>query len=213
MPAHAGHGRQAPLQAVATLTRTVSTPTARDEVIHTTANHPWLTADHGWLVAGHLQVGEPVRLLDGATARVVMLQTLPGVGPMWDLSLDSVHAFAVGDVQAVVHNVNCFNSPPLSIDDGQFGAKVGKHAADFGLDPADPEARVQIHAIINDIHDNFDEVRQGPRNPKGGGGSDYLFYRQGANVVVTQADGQFVTILQGGETNGWFQRAIPVAGP
>jgi filamentous hemagglutinin len=30
--------------------------------------------------------------------------TLPGVGPLWDLSLDATHTFAVGDVQAVVHN-------------------------------------------------------------------------------------------------------------
>lgn len=187
--------------------------TGLTEVIHTTASHPWLTADRGWARAGTLHVGEPVQLLNGATATVVALQTLPGVGAMWDLSLDATHTFAVGDVQVVVHNVDCFNSPPLSIDDGQFGAKVGKHAADFRLDPADPEARAQVRAIINDIHDNFDEVRQGPWNPKGGGGSDYLFYRQGANVVVTQANGQFVTILQGGETNGWFQRAIPVAGP
>ncbi len=48
-----------------------------------------------------LRVG---RLLDGGTATVVALRTLPGVGPMWDLSLDSVHTFAVGAAQAVVHN-------------------------------------------------------------------------------------------------------------
>ncbi len=35
---------------------------------------------------------------------VVALRTQPGVGPMWDLSLESVHTFAVGDAQAVVHN-------------------------------------------------------------------------------------------------------------
>lgn len=28
--------------------------------------------------------------------------------------------------------------PGLTIDDAQFGAKVGKHAQDFGLNPADP---------------------------------------------------------------------------
>jgi hypothetical protein len=36
--------------------------------------------------------------------KVNRTHSLPGVGPMWDLSLDSVHTFAVGDVQAVVHN-------------------------------------------------------------------------------------------------------------
>ncbi len=45
-----------------------------------------------------------MRLLDGATATVVALRTLPGVGAMWDLSLGSVHTFAVGDAQVVVHN-------------------------------------------------------------------------------------------------------------
>ena len=45
-----------------------------------------------------------MRLLDGGTARVVALRTLPGVGQMWDLSLDAIHTFAVGDAQVVVHN-------------------------------------------------------------------------------------------------------------
>ena len=49
-------------------------------------------------------MGEAVRLLDGGTATVVALHALPGVGPMWDLSLDAVHTFAVGDVRVVVHN-------------------------------------------------------------------------------------------------------------
>ena len=51
-----------------------------------------------------MHIGEPVRLLDGGTATVVALHALPGVGPMWDLSLDATHTFAVGTVQAVVHN-------------------------------------------------------------------------------------------------------------
>jgi hypothetical protein len=93
--ARAGQGRP-----VATATR----QTTRDEVIHTTSSHPWLTVDEGWLRAGQLHLGEPVRLLDGATATVVALRVVPGVGAMWDISLDSVHTFAVGDVQAVVHN-------------------------------------------------------------------------------------------------------------
>ena len=74
------------------------------ETLHTTANHPWLTADRGWELAGDLHSGEPVRLLDGATATVVGLHVLSGVGPMWDLSLDATHTYGVGASQAVVHN-------------------------------------------------------------------------------------------------------------
>ncbi len=106
----ASHGRRGPPDATTAATTPATTATATtQEVVHTTANHPWLSADHGWLLAGALRVGEPVRLLDGATATVVALRTLPGVGPMWDLSLDAVHTFAVGDTQAVVHNTNCGN--------------------------------------------------------------------------------------------------------
>ena len=55
----AGHGLRAPPDAAAptapatnaATTATTST-TAATEVIHTTANHPWLSADHGWLLAG-----------------------------------------------------------------------------------------------------------------------------------------------------------------
>ena len=56
-----------------------------------------------------------MRLLDGGTATVVALRTLPGVGPMWDLSLDAVHTFAVGGAQAVVHNCPGGNSSAAQI--------------------------------------------------------------------------------------------------
>ncbi len=84
--------------------RQIKSSSKASETIQTTANHPWLTADRGWERAGTLNVGESVRLLDGETATVVALRTLQGVGSMWDLALDSVHTFAVGDAQAVVHN-------------------------------------------------------------------------------------------------------------
>jgi hypothetical protein len=97
-----GHGRQAPATTRDAMATEASA--AQTEVIHTTASHPWLTTDRGWARAGTLHVGEAVQLLDGETATVVALQALPGMGAMWDLSLDATHTFAVGDVQAVVHN-------------------------------------------------------------------------------------------------------------
>jgi hypothetical protein len=120
-----------------------------DEVIHTTASHPWLTAHAGWQRAGQLYLGEPVRLLDGATAVVVALHAVPGVGAMWDLSLDATHTFAIGDVQAVVHNCpdtsppgsggsgppNAGSSPTSSrnaageLTDGKYTVSKGKMAA------------------------------------------------------------------------------------
>ena len=98
--------------------------------------------------------------------------------------------------------------PALTVDDAQFGAKVGKHAADYGLSPADPAARQYMRNLITDIRANPDEVRVGPWHPQAGGGNGYLFFRQGSNVVVTQPNGSFVTILKGGVDNGWFRGAI-----
>ena len=53
------------------------------------------------------------------------------------------------------------SSRKLNIDDGQFGKKIGKHAQDYGLDPADPNVRNILRNTINDIYGNATEVRQG----------------------------------------------------
>lgn len=95
------------------------------------------------------------------------------------------------------------------IDDKQFGKKIGKHAKDYGRDPADPASRQWLLDHINDIYRNSDEVRQGPWNPDGGGANDDLFFRKGDDVIVTKNDGEFVTILKGGKDNGWFNGATP----
>lgn len=78
--------------------------TTHTEVVHTTANHPWLSADHGWLIASFLQVGEPVLQADGSVATVVSVRSVPGAAEMWDLTVSQVHTFAVGSGAYVVHN-------------------------------------------------------------------------------------------------------------
>jgi RHS repeat-associated protein len=80
---------------------------ARNEVVHTTNYHPWLTADHGWLPASFLRLGEPVRRADGTTATVVAIRAVPGAAPMWDLTVDDLHDFTVGAGEYVVHNTDC----------------------------------------------------------------------------------------------------------
>jgi hypothetical protein len=151
-----GHGRQAPATTRDAMATEASA--AQTEVIHTTASHPWLTTDRGWARAGTLHVGEAVQLLDGETATVVALQALPGMGAMWDLSLDATHTFAVGAAQVVVHNC-----PPIESDvpdpepqyraDGKPnrgpGASINVMDAngDVEMYPAGPE--VGVHAEDN----------------------------------------------------------------
>jgi hypothetical protein len=96
-----------------------ATETHGTETIHTTANHPWLTADRGWVDAGALQIGEPVELANGSLALVESLRNIPGVGTMYDLSLEQVHTFEVGDGAYVVHNCSG------SVGHGPFRARGG----------------------------------------------------------------------------------------
>ena len=78
---------------------------------------------------------------------------------------------------------------------------------DFGMDVKDAQQRAAFRDMIRDIRYNSDEIRQGDWNPKAGGGNGYYFYRKGSSVVVTKGNGDFVTILKDGGTNGWYQRA------
>jgi hypothetical protein len=102
------------------------------------------------------------------------------------------------------------SAPELKTDDSQLGTKIGKHAKDYGLDPANPADRAWLKGHIDEIGQNPDEVRQGPWNPDGGGATDDYFFRRGDDVVVTKSDGTFVTILKGGINNGWFNGASAV---
>lgn len=113
-----------------------------------------------------------------------------------------------------------FKSPELKINGKQFGKKSGKHAQDYGLDPKVPENRQWIKNHIKNIHKSPNEVRQGSwrgigkKLPDGNRGSgDALFYRKGNDVVVTDMQGNFITLLKDGAImNARFRNAIRVFG-
>ena len=77
----------------------------------------------------------------------------------------------------------------------QFGKKVGKHAQDYGLDPSKAEDREKFMRIICDVKDNAEEIRIGFwRGQK----NDVLFHIKGEDVVITDQNNEFITILKGG---------------
>lgn len=86
----------------------------------------------------------------------------------------------------------------------QFGKKVGKHAADYHLDPASEKDRGKILDIINDIWNNATEQRIGFWR---GQPEEVLFFIKGEDVVITKQSGEFVTILKGGITNDRVKNA------
>ena len=80
----------------------------------------------------------------------------------------------------------------------QFGMKVGKHAKDYGLDPSKAEDREKFQSIINNVQSNADEVRIGFwRGQK----EDVLFYIKGEDVVITDQNNEFITLMKGGVNN------------
>jgi SPP1 gp7 family putative phage head morphogenesis protein len=101
-------------------------------------------------------------------------------------------------------SVNRNLADPLSIDAGQFGKKVGKHAQDFGLDASSAEHRERMTNIINDIVDNFDTVSKGSWRMQR---SEVLFFTKAEDVVVTSQKKVFITILKGGISNARVKNA------
>ena len=86
----------------------------------------------------------------------------------------------------------------------QFGKKVGKHAADYGLDPSKEEDREQMRTIIDNICEMPDEVAYGEWR---GLSSKVKFLIKGEDVVVATEAGTFVTILKGGTSNARVKNA------
>lgn len=87
--------------------------------------------------------------------------------------------------------------------DKQFGAKIGKHAREWGLDPSSAEDRREMAEHFADIVDNADEIRRVEWRNKPEG---TLAYIRGMDAAVFRADGEMVTILKNGASNLRVQR-------
>jgi hypothetical protein len=100
-----------------------------------------------------------------------------------------------------------FASPGLVISDKKAGQKLIQHLRDdWKLDPSVKENRDWIKSYTESIHNNYDEVRTNEwRSVKDGKDGPALFYRQGDDVVVTDLEGNFVSILKDGINNKRFE--------
>lgn len=106
----------------------------------------------------------------------------------------------------------------INISPSQFGKKAGKHASDFGLSPRDSDSRKKLEDIIEDIVTNREHVVPGTWRGQGemlkdgnraSGPVDFII--NGDDVVVAK-DGEFITILKNGITNGSVKKALKEAG-
>ena len=92
----------------------------------------------------------------------------------------------------------------IIISSRQYGKKIGKHARDYGLDPSKPTDRKIMDDKIADIIANKDDYAKGEWR-----GQDGLcsFYIKGNDVVVVNANNEFVTIMEGGVNNVRVKKA------
>ncbi len=100
---------------------------------------------------------------------------------------------------------NAKPSESARFTDKRFGKKVGKHCRDWGLDPAVSEDRQKLKDIIIGIIDGADDVSTGDWR---GQPSPCTFYLKGDDLVITNADGEFVTVMRGGAANARYINAI-----
>ena len=106
---------------------------------------------------------------------------------------------------------------PLKIDQGQFGAKVGRHMLEFGRDPRSAADRKWLMDHILDIYTNAAEFRDGTYSGQGevtksgaNARGPVWFYAKGGDVVLTDRADHFVTILKDGVTNSTSFRQATV---
>jgi hypothetical protein len=107
---------------------------------------------------------------------------------------------------------------PLKIDTVQFGVKVGRHMLEFGRDPSNPIDRQWLLAHIRHIYENPIHVRegtfsgQGQQLPHGSNArGDVWFYADAKDVVVTDREDNFVTILKDGVLTSTSFRLAKIA--
>lgn len=92
----------------------------------------------------------------------------------------------------------------ISVLDKQFGKKVGRHASDFGLDPSSGKDREEFYRIITEIIDNATEQRIGSWR---GQSEEVVFHIHKDDVVITNQQNEFISILKGGVNNARIKNA------
>jgi RHS repeat-associated protein len=100
--------------------------------VTTTPDHPFFTIERGWVEAGRLWQGAHVKTTTGVGV-VAVVETAPYAAILWDLTVDDVHTFFVGETggwftTASVHRDLLMTPRPLPAQTGS-GAERENQAA------------------------------------------------------------------------------------
>ncbi|MER7672439.1 polymorphic toxin-type HINT domain-containing protein [Kitasatospora sp. NPDC096128] len=181
-----------------------------DQALTSTQHHPyWNETTNRWTNAADLEAGQTLRQPDGTLVTIAAVHSYQKPIVTYNLTVSESHTYYVlaGNTPVLVHNSNC--GPEIT--GVNVGKKWGKHSKDYGLNPGDPAAREWYENRVREVRASHDEVRHGPYNPDGGGGTDYWFYRKDNDLVLTKGDGSFVTMFPlEPRGNAYWDGAAPV---
>jgi hypothetical protein len=104
---------------------------------------------------------------------------------------------------------------PLKIGKEQFGAKIGRHMREFGRDPHNEPERTWLMQYIQQIYTHPLQMREGTFSGQGQqlpwgshARGPVWFYANERDVVLTDQEDNFITILKDGVRNSTsFQQA------
>lgn len=97
-------------------------------VVRTTEHHRfWSVSEDGWVDAVDLTTGDVLGDVDGSVVTVVGVEVFSGSQVMFDLTVEDVHSFFVGEVSTTVLVHNC-NIPNGSATERYPGKGRGVHA-------------------------------------------------------------------------------------
>jgi hypothetical protein len=116
-------------QADAVFKLTVRAEDGREETVVVTPNHPYLLAANdngpggvetvvqmvpggGWTAAGFLKPGDQIRSVANGSLTVVAAELDQSKTRVYTLEVADSHTYAVGDLQAWVHNAKKYTKPP-----------------------------------------------------------------------------------------------------
>lgn len=152
------------------------------------------------MLAGSLELGEPVRLLDGRTAVVAATRVVPGAAAMWDLAVSQVHTFAVGAGGYVVHNCN---SNEVDFSDNKQLQKKYKHASDFGVEGTYNAAKSEEFKEAMKAHLDDPDTVEIEGTYKGNQPATHYYNPRTDLNVIADSGGRFVSGWRLGENQVW----------
>jgi Pretoxin HINT domain len=104
------------------------------ERIRTTASHRFFTVERGIVAAAELRVGDRLKTLGGEPRAIVGLRAGPDNVTVYNLTVDELHTYFVGEAAVWVHNekTTTHDDPPPEGDGDDTGDPDGGSSTDSG---------------------------------------------------------------------------------